>query len=66
MKDSEAWRARVCGVTKSQTEQLNNNQVMGENGGTCKIRLSRLLLLVEAGTVNMGVHCFTVSTFIYI
>ena len=37
--DREAWRARVCGVAKRRTEQVsNNNQVMGENGGTYKIR----------------------------
>ena len=39
LKDREAWRARVCGVAKRRTEQVsNNNQVMGENGGTYKIR----------------------------
>ena len=39
LKDREAWSARVCGVAKRWTEQLsNNNQVMGENGGTYKIR----------------------------
>ena len=67
VKNREAWHGRVCGVAKSQAEQLNNkNQVMGENGGTYKIRLSKLLLLVEVGTVYMGVHCSIVSTFIYI
>ena len=39
VKDREAWSARVCGVAKRRTEQLStNNQVMGENGGTYKIR----------------------------
>ena len=28
MKDSEAWRAAVHGVTNSQTQQMNNNKTL--------------------------------------
>ena len=66
VKDREAWRARVHGVTTSTTEQLNNKNITAKVSDTSRKLITCGFILLPIYLDCLTLHCQFYSVCVHV